>query len=81
MLFQLITFHSRIDSTVGNRQVDIKYEVRDFTNAESYNSAFPIYYIKNIYIYPDFVPKEALEKGVSIFQGYGYNLLQGILFC
>jgi hypothetical protein len=57
----------RIDSTVGKRQVDIYYSVKNFTKINSNNriSLVPhsIYQLKNIYIYPDFIPKEALEGG------------------
>jgi outer membrane protein assembly factor BamA len=57
----------RVDSTVGNRQVDIFYSVKNFTKIDAYSrtSIVPhsIYRVKNIYIYPDFVPKDALEKG------------------
>jgi outer membrane protein assembly factor BamA len=57
----------RIDSTVGNRQVDIHYGVKNFTTIDTYNKIkvvpHSIYRVKNIYIYPDFVPKAALEGG------------------
>ena len=57
----------RIDSTVGERQVDIVYCVKNFTKIDDYNtiSLVPhsIYKVKNIYIYPDFDPKSALEGG------------------
>jgi hypothetical protein len=57
----------RIDSTVGNRQVDIYYGVKNFTKTNELNriTVVPhtIYRIKNIYIYDNFVPKDALEKG------------------
>jgi hypothetical protein len=70
----------KIDSTAGNRQVDIKYEIRDFTGNDSYNSAFSVYSIKNIYIYPDYVPKEALEKGEAYFQGMDTTFYRGYYF-
>ncbi|MCX6325322.1 MAG: BamA/TamA family outer membrane protein [Bacteroidia bacterium] len=57
----------RVDSTIGNRQVDIYYGVKNFTKVDAFNriSLIPhsIYRVKNIYIYPDFVPKDALEGG------------------
>lgn len=57
----------RIDSTIGNRQVNIFYEVEkavkiDQSNRIS-NISHPVYRVKNVYIYPDFVPKEVLEGG------------------
>jgi outer membrane protein assembly factor BamA len=57
----------RIDSTVGNRQVDIHYGVKNFTTLDAFNRVkvvqHLIYRVKNIYIYPDFVPKDAMEGG------------------
>ena len=56
-----------IDSTVGNRQVDIHYGVKNFTTLDAFNRVkvvqHLIYRVKNIYIYPDFVPKDAMEGG------------------
>jgi outer membrane protein assembly factor BamA len=61
----------RIDSTIGNRQVDIHYGVRNFTKIDELNriSLIPhsIYRVKNIYIYSDFIPRDALEGG-EIYQ-------------
>ncbi|MBK7133841.1 MAG: hypothetical protein IPH69_13775 [Bacteroidales bacterium] len=57
----------RVDSTIGNRQVDIHYVVRNATRVDNLNrittTPHAIYAVKNIYIYPDYVPKEALERG------------------
>jgi outer membrane protein assembly factor BamA len=57
----------RVDSTVGNRQVDVHYVVENFTRIDNFNRVtvvpHPIYKVKDIYIYPDFVPREALEGG------------------
>ena len=57
----------RVDSTVGNRQVDISYVVRNASKFDNFNriTYFPhsMYVVKDIYIYPDFVPREALERG------------------
>ncbi|MDP4221786.1 MAG: BamA/TamA family outer membrane protein [Bacteroidota bacterium] len=57
----------RIDSTIDKRQVNIYYEVGESTIVDQYNriSYVPhsIYRIKNIFIYPDYIPKEALEGG------------------
>jgi len=57
----------RVDSTVGNRQVDIHYGVKNFTTVDHFNRTVlvphSIFRVRNIYIYPDFVPKSALEGG------------------
>ncbi|NLA50021.1 MAG: hypothetical protein GX876_11240, partial [Bacteroidales bacterium] len=57
----------RVDSTIGNRQVDIYYGIRQFTHIDENNrtSTLPhsLYRIRNVYIYPDFVPRDALERG------------------
>jgi hypothetical protein len=57
----------RVDSTIGNRQVDIYYGVKNYTKIDESNritvGLHPIYRVKDIYIYPDFVPKDALEGG------------------
>ncbi len=59
----------RVDSAVGNRQVDIYYGIKNFTKIDEFNRItlvpHSIYRVKNIYIYPDFVPKDALEGGES----------------
>jgi hypothetical protein len=57
----------RVDSTVGNKKVDIYYVIRNLPVANpngtiSYVS-YPMYRVRNIYIYPDYVPKKALEGG------------------
>ena len=74
----------RIDSTVGNRQVDIKYNVRNFTRLDAYNritsGPFAVYSIKNIYIYPDFVPKEALEGGEAYLKSLDTTFYKGYYF-
>lgn len=59
----------RVDSTIGSRQVNIYYDIRKFTRIDNYGriTRIPhaIYKIKDIYIYPDFVPKDVLERGES----------------
>jgi len=54
----------KVDSTIGNNQVDIEYEVR-MMPAYGYNnriieSPHKRYRVRNVYIYTDFDPKEAL---------------------
>ncbi|HKK41923.1 MAG TPA: BamA/TamA family outer membrane protein [Bacteroidales bacterium] len=57
----------RVDSTVGKRQVDIYYVIRNLPVANPNGTIsyvpYPMYNVSNIYIYPDYVPKEALEGG------------------
>jgi outer membrane protein assembly factor BamA len=62
-----ITF--RIDSTIGSRQVNLYYEIHNFQKTDNSNRITYIphraFWIKNVYIYPDFVPKDVLEGGES----------------
>lgn len=73
-----------IDSTVGNRQVDIRYHVRDFSRLDASNristGPFAVYTVKNVYIYPDFVPKEALEGGEEYFRAMDTTFYRGYYF-
>ena len=74
----------RVDSTVGNRQVDIKYDVKNFTRVDAYNrvasAPFAVYSIKNIYIYPDFISKQALEEGEAYLRGFDTTFYKGYYF-
>lgn len=74
----------KIDSTVGNRQVDIKYNVRNFSgvdlNGRITAGPFAIYSIKNVYIYPDFQPNEALEQGEAYLKSLDTTLYRGYYF-
>ena len=74
----------RIDSTVGKRQVDIKYIVSDFTKLDANNritsGPFAVYTLKNIYIYPDYVPKEALEGGEAYLKSLDTTFYKGYYF-
>jgi len=74
----------RVDSTVGNRQVDIIYGIKNFAKLDIYNgiSLVPhsIYRVKNIYIYPDFVPKDALEGGEAYLNSFDTTNYQGYYF-
>jgi hypothetical protein len=74
----------RVDSTVGNRQVDIYYGIKNFTKIDASNqiSIVPhsIYRVKNIYIYPDFVPKDALSEGESYLKGFDTINYRGYFF-
>lgn len=56
----------RIDSTLGNRQVNVYYGIRNFLRIDNNNRTsyvpHPMYRIRNVFIYPDFSPREALER-------------------
>ena len=74
----------RVDSTVGNRQVDIYYGVKNFTKVDAFNrislSPHSIYRVKNIYIFPDFVPKDALEGGEAYLNSLDTTNYKGFYF-
>lgn len=61
-----------IDSTVGNRQVDIFYEVRKFLRYNDGNRIIETphqrYRINNVYIYTDYNPKRALDEDDAYLQ-------------
>lgn len=56
-----------IDSTIGNRQLDVYYVIKNNIVVDDYNRTTEVphsmYRVKNVYIYPDFVPRDALEGG------------------
>ncbi|MBP1666862.1 MAG: hypothetical protein H6Q23_1722, partial [Bacteroidetes bacterium] len=74
----------RVDSTVGNRSVDIYYGVRKFLRIdnESRRTEVPhsIYKIRNIYIYPDFVPRDALEGREAYINSLDTTFYEGYYF-
>jgi len=74
----------RVDSTIGDRQVDIYYGVKDFTKLDAFNKIIlvphSIYRVKNIYIYPDFVPKDALEGGEAYLNSLDTTNYRGYYF-
>jgi outer membrane protein assembly factor BamA len=75
----------KVDSTIGNRQIDIFYGIKNFAKLDALNgiSFVPhsIYRVRNIYINTDFVPKDALEGGEKYFKSLdttsyrGYNFI------
>lgn len=77
----------RIDSTIGDRQVNLNYEIHNFQKTDNYNRITFVphsaYQIKNVYIYPDFVPKDVLEGGESYLNSLdtvnynGYYFISG----
>lgn len=74
----------RVDSTIGNRQVDIYYGIRQFSTVDENNmtSMFPhsLYRIRNVYIYPDFVPRDALERGEAYIRSLDTTEYGGYYF-
>ncbi|HLP72453.1 MAG TPA: BamA/TamA family outer membrane protein [Bacteroidales bacterium] len=55
------------DSTVGHRQVDLYYNIRNNVSTDIFNRTtilpHQIYQVRNIYIYPDYNPATALQEG------------------
>ena len=74
----------RVDSTVGNRQVDLYYGVKKFMTIDESNKVslvqHPIYKVRNIYIYPEFVPKDALEGGDAYQKNLDTTFYKGYYF-
>jgi outer membrane protein assembly factor BamA len=57
----------KIDSSIGKREVNIYYGIKNFLKLDSLNNPVfiphQIFRVRNVYIYPDYVPKDALERG------------------
>ena len=74
----------QVDSTIGNRQVNIVYSVKNFMKADQLNRISYVphsrYIIKNIYLYPDFVPKDLLEGGESYLESLDTVNYKGYYF-
>lgn len=74
----------RVDSTIGNRQVNIYYEIRNFRKIDNYKRVSLVphstFRIKNIYIYPDFVPRDVLEGGEAYFKRLDTTEYKGYYF-
>ena len=74
----------RVDSTVGNRAVDIYYGVRKFQRIDNENKRtevpHSIYKIRNIYIYPDFIPRDALERREAYLNSLDTTFHEGYYF-
>ncbi len=73
-----------IDSTIGNREVNIYYGIKDFMKLDANNRITLVphsrYRVKNVYIYPDFVPRDALEKGEAYFRNLDTINYKGYYF-
>jgi outer membrane protein assembly factor BamA len=67
---EFITFD--VDTTVGDRKVDIYYNIRNNLTVDKFNRETVLphntYRIRNIYIYPDYDPGSALQRGEGYIQ-------------
>ncbi len=74
----------RVDSTIGNKKVDIKYIIKNRTFVDSTNRTrvvpHSIYKVRNIYIYPDFIPRKALEGGEAYYKSLDTINYKGYYF-
>jgi outer membrane protein assembly factor BamA len=74
----------RVDSSVGNRQVDLYYGIKKFMKIDESSKVtlvqHPIYEVKNIYIYPEFIPKDALEGGDAYLKNLDTTFYKGYYF-
>jgi len=74
----------RVDSTIGNRQVNLYYNIKKLARADNFNRisyvSHPVYRIKDIFIYPDFVPKDVLELGESYYESLDTVNYEGYYF-
>ena len=73
-----------IDSTAGSRQVDIYYNVKKFSRVDEakrvISSPHSIYQVQNVYIYPDYIPSEALAGGEEYYNNLDTINYQGFYF-
>ena len=56
-----------IDSTIGDKEVNVYYGIKKYTALDESNDPIitdhPVYRVRDVYIYPDYVPRDALEGG------------------
>ena len=73
-----------VDSTIGNRQVNIYYGIRKYLTLDDFDIPdlipHPSYRVRNIYIYPDFVPRDALEGGEVYLRSQDTTEYRGYFF-
>jgi hypothetical protein len=73
-----------VDSTLGKRQVNIYYNIKEFTITDANNITrkvpHSVYNVRNIYIYPDFVPKDALSGGENYLSSLDTVYYKGYYF-
>ena len=74
----------RVDSTIGNRQVNLFYEVRKAQRIDQYNritlGPHQVYQIKNVYIHPEYIQKSVMEEGESYAGRLDTTFYQGFYF-
>jgi outer membrane protein assembly factor BamA len=74
----------KVDSSIGHRQVDLYYGIRKYMNVDETGRItlvpHSIYKVKNIYIYPDFIPKNALEGGTAYLKSLDTTLYREYYF-
>ncbi|MBO7522360.1 MAG: BamA/TamA family outer membrane protein [Bacteroidales bacterium] len=74
----------RVDSTVGNIKVDLYYEVHNRSVVDSTGRLAQVphvpYKVKSIYVFPDFVPKDVIEKGSAYANDFDTTLYKGVYF-
>jgi outer membrane protein assembly factor BamA len=73
-----------VDSTIGDRKVDIYYGVKKYQTVDANNRIILVphsmYRVRNIYIYPDFIPRDALEGGASFLKSLDTGYYRGYYF-
>ncbi len=74
----------KVDSSIGHRQVDLFYGIRKYMNIDENSRVtlvpHSIYKVQNIYIYPDFIPKNALEGGTAYLKSLDTTFYRGYYF-
>jgi len=74
----------KVDSTIGKRQVDIYYCVKNLTKLDDSNrlTVVPhsVHRVRNIYIYTDYIPKDALEGGEAYLKSLDTTNYKGYYF-
>lgn len=79
---EYITFD--VDSTVGNRKIDIYYNVRNTVSTDVFGRVTVIphelYKIRRIFIYPDYDPGQALQHGDEYIAQLDTSLYEGYYF-
>jgi hypothetical protein len=74
----------RVDSTIGKRRVDIEYHVnlaeKIGPNNRITETHHKRYRINNVFIYPDFDPRAALEDRQTYFSNLDTTVYNGIYF-
>jgi outer membrane protein assembly factor BamA len=82
--FSVDDIYFSVDSTLGNRQVNIVYGIRKFRKLDANNRItmvpHSVYKVRNVYIYPDFVPKDALEGGEAYLRSLDTTYYEGYYF-